>query len=171
MVDADELVAELYRPGGAGAAAVAELLGDGFLDAAGAVDTAAVAARVFADDETRRALERAIHPLVRRRFAELAAETEEPIVLEATLLVEAGYAPDFDLIVTVEADAEIRRARAVERGADPADVRARLAAQGDGAARRAAAHRHLLNNGSPEGLAAVVDDLAADVRRLAAEKV
>lgn len=170
MIDADELVAELYRPGGAGTAAVAELLGDGFLDTEGAVDTAAVAARVFADEEARRELERAIHPLVRRRFAELATETEGPIVLEATLLVEAGYAPDFDLVVTVEADAEIRLARAVERGADPADARARLAAQGDGTDRRAAAHRHLLNNGTPEGLAAAVDQLAADIWRLAAEK-
>ncbi len=169
MVDADELVAELYRPGGTGAAAVAELLGEELLDRDGAVDTTAVARRVFGDERARRALEAAVHPLVRARFAELAAQNERPIVLEATLLVEAGYAPDFDLVITVEADAEKRFARAVARGADPADTRARMAAQGDGAERRAGAHWQILNEGTPEALAAIVARLAAEIRRRAAE--
>lgn len=170
VVDADGLVAELYRPGGAGASAVADLLGPEVLDRTGAVDAAAVARRVFTDAEARRALEAAIHPLVRQRFAELAGDAEGVIVLEATLLVEAGHAPDFDLVVSVEADAETRFARAVERGGDPADARARLAAQGDGSLRRAGAHRLVLNNGTLEGLEAVVDHLADTIRELAAER-
>ena len=44
------------------------------------------------------------------------AATEPVVVLEATLLVEAGYGDDFDLVVTVEADPETRLARAVARG-------------------------------------------------------
>jgi dephospho-CoA kinase len=169
VIDADRLVEELYRPGGAGAAAVAELFGPAALDAAGAVDRAAVAARVFADPEARRRLEAAVHPLVRRRFAELAAAAAEPVVvLEATLLVEAGYGPDFDLVVTVEADPEVRLRRAVERGLDPADARARLAAQGEGARRRAAAGRVIDNSGDRAALEARVGELAAELRRLAA---
>ena len=49
VVDADRLVAELYQPGGAGAAAVRDLFGPEFLNEEGGVDHAKVGARVFAD--------------------------------------------------------------------------------------------------------------------------
>ncbi len=162
VYDADRLVAELYQPGGEGSAAVARLFGPGMLDPRGAVDRPALAARVFADPEARRALERAIHPLVRRRFLELARSEKGIVVLEATLLVEAGQVDDFDLIVLVDADPEVRVARAVARGLSEAEARARLAAQGDGARRRAAADRVVVNDGS-------LEDLEAQVRRLVAE--
>ena len=99
----------------------------------GSVDKVALARRVFSDREARERLEHAIHPLVRARFAEIAGALNGGVaVLEATRLVEAGYAPDFDLIVTVEAPLELRLARAVARGLTEADARARLSAQGDG---------------------------------------
>lgn len=152
VVDADRLVAELYRPGGAGAAVVEELFGADFLDASGAVDRKRVAERVFADPEARQRLEARIHPLVRERFRELAAAADGPAVLEATLLVEAGHAPDFDLVVTVEASDALRRERAIARGLSPAEADARQAAQGGGEQRRAAAHRVIENEGSREDL-------------------
>lgn len=170
VIDADRLVAEIYGPGEEGTEAVRELLGDEFLDPDGAVDHAAVAARIFADEDARAQIEAAIHPLVRHRFAALAAGTDDVVVLEATLLVESGFGEDFDLVVSVEAGSDVRFARAVARGADPDDTRARMAAQGTGAARRAGAHWLVLNNGTPEGLAAVVDHLIAEIRRRAAER-
>jgi dephospho-CoA kinase len=168
VVDADRLVAELHQPGGAGAAAVRELFGPGFLNEQGGVDHAKVGARVFADLEARHALEKAIHPLVRRRFAEIAAGHEGVTVLEATLLVEAGHAPDFDLVVTVECDAEARLRRAVARGLSEEAARARLLAQGDGEERRRAAHRRIDNCSDPEHLRRQVDDLIEELRRLSA---
>lgn len=147
VVDADELVAELYRPGGEGAAAVRALFGPAVLDARGAVDHAKVAAVVFANPKARAALEAAVHPLVRKRFLELAAEAKEVIVLEAALLVEANYGPEFDFIITVEAPCETRYERAVAKGLDPDSARARLLAQGDGEERREAAHRLIDNSG------------------------
>jgi len=168
VIDADELVADLYRPGAPGTAAVRAFFGDAALAPDGAVDRAAVARRVFADAEARRALEAAIHPLVRRRFEEVAAGTDGIVVLEATLLVEAGYGPGFDLIVTVEADPEVRWRRAVARGMDEREARARLAAQGEGAARRAAAHRVLRNDGDLAALTAQVDELMTELGQMAA---
>jgi dephospho-CoA kinase len=167
VIDADGLVAELYRPGGDGAAAVRERFGDEVLDAAGGVDHPKLAARVFADPEARGSLERAIHPLVQRRFEEIAAGANDIVVLEATLLVEAGYGPGFDLIVTVEAPAEVRLQRAVERGMDEAAARARLAAQGTGETRRAAAHRAIDNCADLPHLRHQVDELIIELRRLA----
>ena len=84
---------------------------------------------------------------MRDRFQELAAAEPGVAVLEATLLVEAGYGPDFDLVVTVEAEPEVRLARATARGLDAEAARARLAAQGDGAERRAAADFEIRNDG------------------------
>ncbi|MCL4839782.1 MAG: dephospho-CoA kinase [Thermoanaerobaculia bacterium] len=164
VIDADRLVADLYRPGGEGAAAVAALFGPRCLAPDGAVDRGTLAAVVFADEPARRRLEQAIHPLVRERFAALAAAHDGVAVLEATLLVEAGYRELFDLVVTVEAPAEVRLARAVARGLSEADARARLAAQGDGAARRAASDIVLRNDGDLERLEAVADDLGASLR-------
>jgi dephospho-CoA kinase len=213
VIDADVLVAELYRPGGAGAAAARRLFGDAVLTPQGGADHAVLAARVFADPAARRALEREIHPLVRRRFEEIAAATasagspptataaapEGPatpgapaappmpeaagpgdtaaargpwsiLVLEATLLVEAGYGPAFDLIVTLEADPEARLRRAVARGLDESAARARLAAQGDGVRRRQGAHRVIRNDGDLAALRRQVDALIADLRAAAAAK-
>ena len=147
VVDADRLVADLYLAGGGGAAAVAELFGDDHLNADGAVDHQRLAAVVFADADARRRLEARIHPLVRERFGELAAAEPGVAVLEATLLVEAGYGPDFDLVVTVEAEPEVRLRRAMARGLDETAARARLAAQGDGDERRAAADFEIRNDG------------------------
>jgi len=167
VVDADLLVAELYRPGGEGAAAVRDLLGPEMLDGQGGVDHAKVAARVFSDPQARRELELAIHPLVRKRFQEIDERTSGVIVLEATLLVEAGYSPDFPLIVAVEAPCELRLDRAVARGMSEAAARARLLAQGDGEQRRNAAQRMLDNSGDLTYLRRQVDELVEELKRLA----
>lgn len=167
VVDADHLVAQLYEKGGEGARRVAELFGPEMLGEDGSVDRRKLAARVFADAEARRLLEAAIHPLVGERFERLAARSRGIAVLEATLLAEAGLADRFDLVVTVEADPATRRERAVRRGLSEQEVEARLAAQGDGAIRRAAARRTLRNDDTLPRLREQVDDLIADIRELA----
>lgn len=167
VIDADRLVAELYQPGQPGTEAVVSLFGPEMLNAEGGVDHARVAARVFSDPEARRALEAAIHPLVRRRFAEIASGAQGVVVLEATLLVEAGYTPEFDLVVTVEAPCEARLERAVQRGMPEEAARARLLAQGDGEERRQAAHRILDNSGDVALLRHQVDELIGELNRLA----
>jgi dephospho-CoA kinase len=159
VYDADKIVADLYRPGQPGAAAVVALFGPTALHADGSVDRRAVAARVFSDDDVRRRLEAAIHPLVRQRSNEIAAATDGPVVFEATLIV-----------VTVEADPELRLRRAVERGLDEPAARARLAAQGDGARRRAGAHRVITNDGDLADLRRQVDTLIEDIRKQAAAR-
>jgi dephospho-CoA kinase len=170
VIDADLLVAEMYRPGREGVEVVRRLFGREYLDAEGGVDRARLGARVFADPEARRSLERAIHPLVRKRFEEIAAGAEGVVVLEATLLVEAGYGPLFDFIVTVEADAETRLQRAIARGLDEASARARLVAQGDGEERKEAAHRVIDNCLDLPHLRRQVDELIEELSRMAARE-
>lgn len=166
VVDADELVARLYQSGEAGADVVRELFGAETLDETGAVDHARLAERVFSDPQALETLEKGIHPLVRATFAETARASEAPTVLEATLLVEAGYAPDFDLVVTIEAEIERRIQRAVSRGLSEAEARARFEAQADRSFRERAAHRVVPNDGSLEDLRELVDALIDEIRAL-----
>ncbi|HEY3169757.1 MAG TPA: dephospho-CoA kinase, partial [Thermoanaerobaculia bacterium] len=65
IVDADEIVADLYRPGGPDEAAARELFGEAVFDERSGIDRAQLARRIFADPASRRALESRIHPLVR----------------------------------------------------------------------------------------------------------
>jgi dephospho-CoA kinase len=169
VVDADELVAELYAPGAPGSRAVQELFGQELLDASGAVDRRRLGERVFGDPEALARLELRIHPLVRKAFEQIAASAATPVVLEGALLVEAGFAPDFDLLVTVEAPEDVRLERAVARGLEPDQARARLAAQATGERRRAAADVVIENTGSVTDLERRSDDLAR--RILAGEGV
>ena len=163
VVDADRVVAELYAPGGAGAVAMAELLGPEVLDDSGAVDKPAVARLIFGDSEARKRVEQAVHPLVHAHFRKVAESLEGVVVYEATLLVESGHSQSFDLVISVEAPEEQRLAWAVGRGMSEEEARARLAAQGNGAGRRAGVHRILENDGTladlEEKVAALADEL------------
>lgn len=172
VIDADRIVADLYQAGADAARAVAEIAGPQVLDDAGAVDHAALAQRLFHDAPLRTAIEEAVHPMVRERFESLAEQSDAAIiVLEATLLVEAGYKPAFDLVVTVEADGGERLRRAIGRGLAEAQARDRLVAQGDGAERRGGADVVLENDGSLEDLQSAVDELVESLeRRLAAKR-
>lgn len=164
VVDADRLVAELYQPNQPGALAISGIVGPDVLDSRGAVDHRLLAARLFRDSTLRHAVEAAVHPLVRQAFATRAAGVRGIVVLEATLLVEAGFAPDFDLVVTVEADPARRLDRAVGRGMPPAEAERRLAAQSAEHVRIEAADVVLRNDGSAAELEHQVDALVEGLR-------
>lgn len=162
LVDADRLAREVVAPGTPGLAEVVEAFGPSVLDADGALDRSALAAIVFGDPAERDRLNKIVHPLVGARSAELATRAaDDAIVVQDTpLLVEGGMGARFPLVVVVHADAEVRVRRLVEhRGMAESDARARIAAQADDAARKAAADVWLDNSGAPEALTAAVDGL------------
>ena len=164
VVDADQLVAQLYQPDREGSAVIARLLGSEYLTDDGRVDHGRVADRVFSDDEVRRQLESAIHPLVKREFEAIASQTPGVVVLEAPLLVEAGFATDFDLVITVEANPATRLQRAISRGLEPGEAKRRMAAQSSEATRTAAADRVVRNDGSLLDLHRQVAGLVAEIK-------
>ena len=129
--DCDAYVHELYRPGGAGARAVAFLFGNSVLDHEGGVDRARLADRVLGDPEARRRLEGAIHPLVRFRVdAWLGGlDPRSVAVVEAALLVETGSWRRHDLLAVVWCSAEQQLERAVARGVPADRARGLLAVQ------------------------------------------
>jgi dephospho-CoA kinase len=159
VVDADRIAREVVEPGTSGLAAVTEAFGPGIVTAEGALDRAALAGVVFADPEARARLDGIVHPLVRRRTAELvaAAPADAVVVNDVPLLVESGQASSYDLVVVVEADPETRVARLVRRGLTEEDARARIAAQATDEQRRAVADVLLDNSRSTEELAEQVE--------------
>jgi len=165
LVDADRLAREVVAAGTDGQAEVVEAFGPAVLGPDGELDRPALGARVFGDEAARRRLERIIHPRVRARTGELAAAAapDAIVVNDVPLLVEAGLAASFHLVVVVDADRGVRIRRLVAtRGMSEEQATARIAAQADDAVRRDAADAILTNIGTIEELEAQVEPLWRD---------
>jgi dephospho-CoA kinase len=167
VVDADALAREVVAAGTPGLAAVVAEFGPGVLGPDGELDRPALGRLVFGDEDRRARLNAIVHPLVRRRAAELvaAAPAGTVVVQDVPLLVETGQADRYDLVVVVEAPAELRAERlARDRGMSPDEARSRMAAQATDEQRRAAADVVLVNDGD-------LDELRAEVDRVWRERV
>ncbi len=157
LVDSDAIAREVVAPGSPGLAALVEAFGPEILDAHGALDRAALAARAFTDAQSTQKLNAVTHPLIGARTAELfAAAPDDAIILhDVPLLVENGMAPLYDAVVVVHTDADVRLDRLVQhRGMDREDARQRIDKQATDDQRREVADIWLVNHGSPEELAA-----------------
>ena len=159
VVDADVVAREVVQPGTPGLAAVVDRFGADVLADDGTLDRPALGRLVFADPAALRDLEAVTHPAIWARTAELVASArpEAVVVHDMPLLVEKGMTGEYHLVVVVGASEEARTRRLVEaRGMTAQDARARIAAQADDEARRAAADVWLPNEGSTQALRAAV---------------
>jgi len=161
VIDADLLAREVVEPGSDGLRAVVAEFGRSVLTADGALDRVAVGQRVFADPETRRALERIIHPRVRQRAREIEATAPQDAVVvhDIPLLVETGRAGDFDVVVVVDVAEEEQVRRLTARGLSAGEAWARIHAQASRAQRLAAADVVLDNTGTLHDLDTAVAKL------------
>lgn len=145
VVDADAIVRDVQSPGSPVLDAIAEAFGHDVIAPGGALDRAALGARVFGDDDALAQLNAIVHPAVRaesaRRFADaFAADPEAVVVYDVPLLVEARVDDPWDLIVVADAPASTRARRLVElRGMTEAEASARIASQVSDERRRAIA--------------------------------
>jgi dephospho-CoA kinase len=164
IIDSDVLAREVVAPGTEGLAEIVSHFGGDVLDDHGALDRALLARRAFADDDARAALNAIVHPRVAARTAELtaAAPQDAIVVHDIPLLVEAGYAANYHLVVIVDAPAEERVRRLVARGMQESDARARIRSQASDRQRRQAADVWLDNGASVADLTARVDGLWND---------
>jgi dephospho-CoA kinase len=167
VIDVDELGRRVLAPGGRAEASVVAAFGPSVQAADGSIDRAALAKTVFGDAEALATLTAISHPAINEELLEglraLPASTGV-VVLDMAILTESnlGQIEDpyrYRYVVTVEADPSRREERAVERGSNRDDVRRRMSHQSDEATRRAAADFVITNDGSPEDLAAQVDEL------------
>ena len=166
VIDADRLAREVVAAGTEGLADVVAAFGPDVLASDGGLDRPALAGRVFGDDAARRRLEAIVHPRVRARTAELvaAAPPDAIVVNDVPLLVEAGLAAAYEVVVVVLADEATRVARLVrDRGMAEEEAYARIRAQATDEQRRAVADMVITNDGSLDDLAARVDEVWAEL--------
>lgn len=165
LLDADRMAREVVEPRTPGLAEVAERFGTGVLAPDGSLDRAALAARVFEDEDARRDLEAITHPRIRELTATRLAElpVDALVAHDVPLLVELGYAPRYHLVVVVGAAEEVRVGRLVDhRGMPEADAWGRVRAQSDDTARRRVADVWLDNSSTRDALEQAVDRLVVD---------
>lgn len=172
VLDADAIVHQLYEPGEAGAAAVGELFGPAALDAEGGVMRATLAAMVLGNDDARKRLEGAVHPLVRAAVRQwLETIRDQPVaVVEAALLAETGSYRDYDVLMVVWCSPEQQLQRARSRGVPEERARRLIDAQMSMAEKMEMADATVDNRGAPEVLEAEIDRAWSVVLRLCARR-
>ncbi|MBV9122364.1 MAG: dephospho-CoA kinase [Planctomycetes bacterium] len=144
---------------------VVQRWGPGVLGADGEIDRRKLAAKVFADPVELRALERILFPWIERRLAEeIDRAQHDPtvslIVVDAAVMLEAGWDRNCDLLVYVHAPRDERwRRLAQQRGWNAKEVEEREQAQLPLTEKVRRADVTVDNSGSAESLARQVADL------------
>ena len=165
IIDADKLGHLAYEPGQPALAAIVAEFGADVLNEDGTVNRKVLGGKVFGDPNALKRLTDIVWPAIRDlAAAEIAevhsADPQRNIVLEAAVLLEAGWQDLVDEIWATVVDRDVAIARASARdGVEPAAVEARIDAQLSNDERRAAAHRVIDNSGTEQDLEAQLQTL------------
>lgn len=160
VIDADRLGHRAYAPGTPGHAQVLSAFGPEVAAPDGTIDRKALGARVFGQPAQLKKLTDIVWPAIRALAQEeiarvRAAEPGRIIVLEAAVLLEAGWQDLGDEVWVVIVDRPVAIARAMARDGLPrATVESRLDAQLSNADRIARADVVIDNSGTPEAMQA-----------------
>jgi dephospho-CoA kinase len=167
VVDADQLSRIAIERGSEGFDEVVTRFGESILRN-GDIDRKALGEIIFGDKSAKEDLESIIHPRVRQLFFEVVADlaADEILIYEIPLLVETGAASNFDQIITVEADLELRKSRLLKRGMFSSEIDSRLAVQASPAEREAVATFVIENSGDEDQLLRKVENLWEELLRL-----
>jgi dephospho-CoA kinase len=163
IIDADALGHRAYERGTRGFERVAAAFGDEVVGADGRIDRKVLGGKVFGDPARLKELTDIVWPeilaLAEVEMAEVARrDPARIIVLEAAVLLEAGWDSAVDEVWAVVVAPEVAVARAQARdGLSAVDVQRRIAAQMTNDQRRARADVVIDNSGGTETLLARVD--------------
>ncbi|MEY3346615.1 MAG: hypothetical protein RIR40_340 [Actinomycetota bacterium] len=153
VVDSDQLAREVIERGTSGFDEVLARFGDEIL-VDGEISRSKLAELVFNDEDARKDLEGIIHPRVRELSSRVLQKSPEDsvVVNEIPLLFETQGQDRFDLVITVEADDEIRTRRLLDRGLKSYQIEKRISAQASRSQRETIADFVIENNGNLEEL-------------------
>lgn len=174
VIDADELARRAVEPGTRGYREIVKNWGSEVLLEGGEIDRAALRRIVFQDPDARSRLEGIVHPAVaalREEEYQAAEERgERMVVADIPLLFEVGLANEFDVLVLVDAPAQVRLVRLVRnRGLDPEEAHRMIAAQMPAELKRARADVVIENTGTLEELEARAREVWEALLRRAGE--
>lgn len=163
VIDADALGHRAYEPGTRGFRRVVEAFGEQVFGDDGNIDRRVLGAEVFGAPERLAQLTGIVWPeILAMAEAEMDAvagrDPQRIIVLEAAVLLEAGWERVVDEVWAVIVAPEVAKQRGAARdGMSPDDVQRRIDAQMSNDERRARAHVVIDNSGDTETLLALVD--------------
>jgi dephospho-CoA kinase len=166
---ADELARFLQAKGSPVLDSIRERFGLGVIAADGELDRAALGRLVFDDLDARRDLESIVHPAIAREFARrrelaYAADPNAIIVYDIPLLVETNRVDEFDVVIVLSCNEDIRHERLIElRGFTPEEATSRIAAQATEEQRIAVADFVIDTGGSVPQTIAQVDAVWSDL--------
>lgn len=139
-VDADLLAREVVEPGSIGLEQVAQEFGPSVLTESGTLDRGALAKIAFASEANRIKLEGILHPLIQELALKKVQGLQGVIVYTIPLFVESKSKLQFDQVVAISCDEDVRVRRLIEsRGMNEAEARSRIAAQATDVQREAVA--------------------------------
>jgi dephospho-CoA kinase len=173
VLSADEIAKSVQETDSVVRRKVIGLLGSDAYDPNGRLNRGVVANKIFGNARLRRALERIVHPAVRkelgRRSRELLQSGSVVVLIEAALVFESGLDRELDLVVVVDAREGIRLRRLRERdGAGEAEIRGRMASQWPPEKKTGLADIVIGNNGGLDDLRRNVTLLSSLLSALAA---
>jgi dephospho-CoA kinase len=167
VIDADKLGHEaILRPGVV--ASIARRWGNGVLKPDGTVNRRALAGIVFTDEPARKDLEAIMFPAITQMMREqmTAAQSNTSvrfIVIDAPVLLEAGWKDVCDKLLFIDAPRAVRLARVKERnGWTDAELVAREAAQMPIEEKKALADAVIWNEGTLDDLQQAIDGVLTD---------
>jgi dephospho-CoA kinase len=134
----------------------------------GKPDRAAIRRLVFHDPAAKARLESILHPRIRERWTQLAAECRQdatPLVVEIPLLFETGAEHFFDRIVTVACSHETQLARTAARGLPRDEAESIIRSQLPLERKTSLAHFVVWNDGSHANLENQASELAKILRK------
>jgi dephospho-CoA kinase len=119
VIDADAVCRLLLVPEAKGWLALKKILHEKYFQPDKTINRPLLRVSLFADDDLRSHIDKAIHPLVRQEIFStiklLEAQGHKDFLVEVPLLFEAGWEDDFDEIVVVFATREKCMQRLLER--------------------------------------------------------
>ena len=175
VIEADLLAHRLIEPGQPAYEEVLREFGQEVVAPGGRIDRAKLAGIVFPDPAKLQRLNQIVHPRVVEALDQELAELERKdphgvAVVEAALLIEAGYHDRCDRLVVVWCTPEQQLERLLARGMSQAEAERRIAAQMPMDAKRRLADDEIDCSGTLEQTREQVVGLAVRLRQMAAAK-
>lgn len=174
VIDADKLGHRAYLPGTSCFATIVRSFGESIIGEDGTINRRQLGPIVFSDRSKMELLNSIVWPeiraLIQQEMQEYKRKGSEIIVVEAAVMIEAGWYDLFDQVWLVTTDEEIAINRLMARnGLSRDQAVVRLRNQPSDVIRQQYAHRVIVNNGSVEDLEAEVNKLLETVNHASEE--
>ncbi|MBU2009466.1 MAG: dephospho-CoA kinase [Chloroflexi bacterium] len=134
VIDADKVAHQLYQPGTPAFDEVVRAFGREIVGENGEIDRRKLGQKVFGNPQALRRLNAILHPRISDRVIEILevwrGEGVKVAVVEAALLIEAGWGPLVDRVwVTVASEARVKERLRASKDLTDEEIEARLASQ------------------------------------------